>query len=167
MESDHGGRDGGKAAKPCRACPLSNPDFKSFMKTGPATPEKAKKPSKTPKVPPKPCPPDVDEIGRGSWTLLHTMSAYLPEDKLSEQQKSDVVNFMNIFSRIYPCTHCADDLKVDLVEAPPNKVETGKEFAQWMCQLHNKVNVKLGKPTFDCSKVYERWRDGYPDGSCD
>ena len=25
-----------------------------------------------------------------------------------------------------------------LVEAPPNKVETGKEFAQWMCQLHNK-----------------------------
>ena len=35
-------------------------------------------------------------------------------DKLSEQQKSDVVNFMNIFSRIYPCTHCADDLKVDL-----------------------------------------------------
>ena len=114
MESDHGGRDGGRAAKPCRACPLSNPDFKSFMKTGPATPEKAKKPSKTPKVPPKPCPPDVDEIGRGSWTLLHTMSAYLPEDKLSEQQKSDVVNFMNIFSRIYPCTHCADDLKVDL-----------------------------------------------------
>ena len=117
--------------------------------------------------PKEPCPPDVNEIGRGSWTLLHTMSVYLPENKLSEKQKSDVVNFMNIFSRIYPCSYCADDLKVDLIESPPNKVETGKDFAQWMCQLHNKVNVKLGKPTFDCSKVYERWRDGYPDGSCD
>ena len=86
MESDHGGRDGGRAAKPCRACPLSNPDFKSFMKTGPANPEKAKKPSKMPKVPPKPCPPDVDEIGRGSWTLLHTMSAYLPEGAVHKQR---------------------------------------------------------------------------------
>ena len=86
MESDHGGREVGRAAKPCRACPLSNPDFKSFMKTGPANPEKAKKPSKTPKVPPKPCPPDVNEIGRGSWTLLHTMSAYLPEGAVHKQR---------------------------------------------------------------------------------
>ena len=148
---------GSRGDKPCRACT----DFKSFMKTGPAP---AKKPEKTPK---KPCPPDVNEIGRGSWTLLHTMSVYLPENQLSEEQKSDVSNFMNILSRIYPCTFCADDLKIDLKESPPTKVETGKEFAQWMCKLHNKVNVKLGKPTFDCSKVYERWRDGYPDGSCD
>ena len=87
MESDHGGRaDGSRAAKPCRACPLSNPDFKSFMKTGPGTQEKAKKPSKTPKVPPKPCPPDVNEIGRGSWTLLHTMSAYLPEGAVHKRR---------------------------------------------------------------------------------
>ena len=65
-------------------------------------------------------------------------------------------------SRTYPCFHCADDLKKDLKEDPP-KVQTGKEYAQWLCQLHNKVNVKLGKPEFDCSKVYDRWRDG----SCD
>ena len=143
------------------------PDFKSFMKVGPKPKEK---PTSTKDPEPKeskPCPPDVNEIGRGSWTLLHTMSVYLPENQLSEEQKSDVSNFMNILSRIYPCTFCADDLKIDLKESPPTKVETGKEFAQWMCKLHNKVNVKLGKPTFDCSKVYERWRDGYPDGSCD
>ena len=29
------------------------------------------------------------------------------------------------------------------------------------------VNEMLGKPTFDCSKVFERWRDGPADGSCD
>ena len=54
----------------------------------------AKKESK-----PKECPPDVNEIGRGSWTLLHTMSVYLPENELSAQQKSDVSNFMSILSR--------------------------------------------------------------------
>ena len=25
----------------------------------------------------------------------------------------------------------------------------------------------LGKPEFDCSKVFQRWRDGWADGSCD
>ena len=54
-------------------------------------------PKKETKV--KECPPDVNEIGRGSWTLLHTMSVYLPENELSTQQKSDVKNFMSILSR--------------------------------------------------------------------
>ena len=40
-------------------------------------------------------------------------------------------------------------------------------FSQWMCRLHNDVNKRIGKPVFDCSKVDERWRDGWKDGSCD
>jgi len=149
MEYDHKG-------KPCRACS----DFKSWMKTG----QKAK--NKTIPKPTKPCPPDVNEIGRSSWTLLHTMSVYLPEKELSEQQKTDASQLMSILSRSYPCNHCAEDLKQDLKDDPP-KVQTGKQFAHWLCQLHNKVNVKLGKPEFDCSQTYKRWRDGYSDGSCD
>lgn len=145
---DYGGHD----KKPCKACT----DFKSFMKVGP----------QKPKANPKPCPPDVNEIGNGTWTLLHTMSVYLPESKLSETQKSDAKTFMSILSRNYPCSHCAEDLRRDLKEIPP-KVETGKDFAEWMCQLHNKVNVKLGKKVFDCSQVYQRWKDGYPDRTCD
>lgn len=44
---------------------------------------------------------------------------------------------------------------------------TRASFSQWLCRLHNEVNRKLGKPDFDCSKVDERWRDGWKDGSCD
>ena len=40
-------------------------------------------------------------------------------------------------------------------------------LSQWFCRLHNSVNVRLGKPEFDCSRVDERWRDGWKDGSCD
>jgi len=36
-----------------------------------------------------------------------------------------------------------------------------------MCEAHNMVNRKLEKPLFDCSKVNERWRDGWADGHCD
>lgn len=44
---------------------------------------------------------------------------------------------------------------------------TRASLTQWLCRLHNEVNRKLGKPDFDCSKVDERWRDGWKDGSCD
>ena len=33
--------------------------------------------------------------------------------------------------------------------------------------MHNEVNRRIGKKEFDCSKVDERWRDGWKDGSCD
>jgi len=49
---------------------------------------------------------------------------------------------------------------------PPN-ISSQKSFAKWMCEVHNMVNRKLEKPLFDCSKVNERWRDGWADGHCD
>jgi FAD-linked sulfhydryl oxidase len=33
--------------------------------------------------------------------------------------------------------------------------------------MHNEVSRKIGKAEFDCSKVDERWKDGWKDGSCD
>ena len=41
------------------------------------------------------------------------------------------------------------------------------DLAKWMCETHNEVNERLGKPAFDCFKVNERWLDGWKDGSCD
>lgn len=52
-------------------------------------------------------------------------------------------------------------LKVD----PPD-VSSQEKLSQWLCRLHNRVNVKVGKPEFDCSKVNERWKYGWKDGSC-
>lgn len=48
----------------------------------------------------------------------------------------------------------------------PIVATSSTELSQWLCRLHNKVNVKVGKPEFDCKKVNERWRDGWLDGSC-
>ena len=40
-------------------------------------------------------------------------------------------------------------------------------LSKWFCDIHNEVNVRLDKKTFDCTKVMERWKDGWQDGSCD
>ncbi|CAG9770495.1 unnamed protein product [Ceutorhynchus assimilis] len=111
------------------------------------------------------CPLDKDELGRSAWGLIHTMAATYPQTP-SQTQKCEMRTFFNVFAKFYPCPHCSEDLQEELKIEPP-KVENPEQLSQWLCRLHNKVNVKLGKEIFDCSKVNERWRDGWKDGSCD
>jgi len=163
------------SGKPCRACN----DFQQWMKEGPS--EKDKDKENAARSPPQDsalepdqsvtdhkagvCPPGRGELGASSWALLHSVAAYFPAQP-SPGQQEEAAQFMHLFSKLYPCHECAEDLKKDLAEEPP-KVSSSAEFSQWMCELHNKVNLKLGKPVFVCSKVFQRWRDGWSDGSCD
>lgn len=111
------------------------------------------------------CPVDREELGRSSWKLLHTMAAYYPDKPTSEEQR-DMKQFFSLFARFYPCRDCADDLQEKLKREPP-PTQNRSVLSQWLCQVHNEVNVKLGKPQFDCTLLDQRWKDGWKDGSCD
>jgi len=62
--------------------------------------------------------------------------------------------------------HFQDDFQKS-VAANPIQVGSRKKLSQWLCDRHNEVNEKLNKPKFDCSKVFERWLEGPPNGKCD
>lgn len=110
------------------------------------------------------CPANRKEVGRATWAFLHTMAAYYPENPTDAQQK-EMHDFMLALGRVYPCGYCADRTSEEMVVNPP-RTQNQTVFAQWMCEIHNEVNERLGKPVFDCSKVGERWKYGPPDGSC-
>ncbi|XP_041363908.1 FAD-linked sulfhydryl oxidase ALR-like [Gigantopelta aegis] len=142
--------------KPCRSCT----DFKTWMKLkGKSTEGKAidEKHLST-------CPLDKNELGRNTWSFLHTMAGYYPRTP-SVQEKLNMTQFMQLFAQFYPCDYCAKDMRNDLKRSPPD-VSSQDNFSQWLCRLHNTVNKKLGKSEFDCRQVNERWRDGWKDGSC-
>ncbi|KAL3463039.1 ERV/ALR sulfhydryl oxidase domain-containing protein [Aspergillus heterothallicus] len=155
-----------KDGKPCRTC-TSAAAWRNLTKQAKANPSSATAPTRT--YPRKECPPDVEELGRSTWTLLHSMSATYPE-KANAEQQTEMRGFLKLLSKLYPCWVCADDFRTWMAEpSGKNEPKLGgrKEFGNWMCEAHNEVNRKLGKKEFDCRFWEERWRTGWKDGRCD
>lgn len=121
-------------------------------------------PATTP-ILPADCPPDVEALGRSSWTLLHSITATYPATP-TPQLQSETKTFLSTFGKLYPCWVCAEDFQDWMTKHTP-RVSSREEFGTWMCEAHNAVNVKLGKQTFDCNRWEERWRTGWKDGRCD
>ncbi|KAK7590272.1 hypothetical protein V9T40_001885 [Parthenolecanium corni] len=145
--------------KPCRACS----DFKSWSAASnsifhPLFQDESKKKEVE-------CPLNKSELGNQTWGFLHTMAAYFP-DKPSTDDQRDMAQFLRLFSKFYPCPTCARDF-TKLIEKEPPRTSSQTELKHWLCWAHNQVNKKLGKPKFDCSKLDERWKYGWKDGSCD
>ncbi|KAK6199201.1 ERV/ALR sulfhydryl oxidase domain-containing protein [Scheffersomyces amazonensis] len=104
-------------------------------------------------------PPDVSELGRSSWTLLHSIAATYPENPSTKEQQ-DLKQFVKLFGNFYPCWFCRDDF-VKYIDKNEPKVETQDNFGKWLCEAHNEVNVKLGKPKFNCNLWKQRWKNGW------
>lgn len=170
----------GPDGKPCRTCTSvsswfamakgqtssKSPGAITSASTSPAATTASATTSSFPELPSN-CPPDVEQLGRSSWTLLHAITGNYPA-RPSPQLQADTRRFMYTFSKLYPCWTCAEDFQRWLAEdknAP--RVSSRDEFGRWMCEAHNAVNEKLGKNQFDCNKWEERWRTGWKDGSCD
>jgi mitochondrial FAD-linked sulfhydryl oxidase len=118
-------------------------------------------------VRPENCPPDVEQLGRATWTFLHTTAAYYPE-RPTPNQRVNMLTLLRSLPTLYPCSHCATHLGEDLKDHPPD-VSGRLGLSRWLCERHNEVNERLGKPLFNCTlpKLDERWKDGPKDGSCD
>jgi FAD-linked sulfhydryl oxidase len=116
-------------------------------------------------TPPAECPPDGEQLGRATWTFLHTTAAYYPE-RPTPYQRANMLGLLRALPILYPCSHCASHLAETMQGHPPD-VSGRAGLSRWLCERHNDVNERLGKEVFDCDGVDERWRDGPPDGSCD
>ena len=97
-----------------------------------------------------------EELGRATWLFLHTLAAQYPEDP-TRQQARDARDLVSIMTRAYPCAECAAHFEEVVRRVPPD-VSSGAAFRRWTCEVHNEVNLRLGKPEFDCSRVEERWQ---------
>ncbi|KAF2027235.1 mitochondrial FAD-linked sulfhydryl oxidase-like protein ERV1 [Setomelanomma holmii] len=150
----------GPDGKPCRTCT----DVKSWFAMTGTKPKKSTAAAAMPTIP-SDCPPDIETLGRSSWTLLHSITATYPVEP-TPQLQTETKSFLTTFGKLYPCWHCAEDFQTWMSKNTP-QVSSRSEFGTWMCEAHNAVNEKLGKEKFDCTRWEERWRTGWKDGRCD
>ncbi|KAG1765767.1 ERV/ALR sulfhydryl oxidase domain-containing protein [Suillus occidentalis] len=158
----------GPDGKPCKICtafrnwrPTTHKKSTSEMMAALASGTGFRSPATLPAH----CPPDVEALGRATWTFLHATAAYYPT-RPTTHQRANMLNLIHALPVLYPCTHCAKDFGDRMKECPPD-VSSRERLSRWFCERHNEVNEKLGKELFDCAKVDERWKDGPLDGSCD
>ncbi|CAB9507956.1 linked sulfhydryl oxidase ALR [Seminavis robusta] len=104
------------------------------------------------------CPPTKNALGTNSWSLLHSMAAWYPERPTPSEQTM-MQQFFTSLARFYPCTWCAQDFQQSIQEKPI-QTASREDLCIWLCEQHNIVNKKLGKPIFKCDikGLDERWR---------
>jgi FAD-linked sulfhydryl oxidase len=171
----------GPDGKPCKIC-TSSRDWKTLLKTSASTSSSTASKAgasaaaggvslvgaaQLTETTQKDCPADVEQLGRATWTFLHTAAAYYPLSP-TPAHRTHMFNLLSALPTLYPCGVCADHLREEVRKFPP--VVDGREgLSRWLCERHNEVNGRLGKEKFDCSlkRLNERWKDGPTDGSCD
>merc|ERR1712224_507770 len=128
------------------------------MGTSSPTTKNTKQPLKPSESSQYECPPSSSELGTGSWKLLHSMAAWYPEHPSHDDQIA-MKGFMETLAKFYPCTYCAEDFQEN-IQKKPIQTESRTSLCQWLCEQHNDVNAKLGKPIFPCDmkSLDERWR---------
>ncbi|KAI8821740.1 ERV2 protein-like protein [Fimicolochytrium jonesii] len=98
------------------------------------------------------------ELGRAAWRVLHTMAGKFPEEPTEDEQTA-MRDYIYLFARLYPCGDCARHFAQILTALPPD-VTSRATISQWACEAHNKVNERLRKAVFDCTRVNEEWKCG-------
>ena len=94
------------ADKDCTVCT----DFKDWM-SGQSKQSQQKRPvAKKAEEQVLECPLYRDQLGRATWSLLHTMAAYYPPNP-SESQQTSMQSFIQTFSQFFPCHECAEDFQ--------------------------------------------------------
>ena len=89
------------------------------------------------------------EIGRMTWSLLHTITAQ-QDDSLSASTRDDLAQFLTLMGQFFPCAECRRHFSKTLQRSPPSKLGPhAADFQQWICRAHNIVNKFKDKPRFD------------------
>ncbi len=103
--------------------------------------------------------PTKEELGRSSWTLIHTMAANYPQTPTHDQQ-TQAKSFFTALGSLYPCPLCRDHFDRYIAVNPPD-VSTREKLLLWTCEAHNEVNRRKGKRVFPCTvtALDKRWGD--------
>jgi hypothetical protein len=82
--------------------------------------------------------------GPSAWRFLHAVSFAYP-DSPDEQQRQAAKDLFQSLRQLIPCGDCCGHYCTEIQSHPP-QVQSRDALSRWLVDLHNRVNVRLGKP---------------------
>lgn len=108
--------------------------------------------------------------GPPGWLFLHCITYGYPyvinnDNDTHKNKKNDYENFFYYLGKVLPCKYCRDSY-LDFIKENPIKdnLNSRDKLTNWLYDIHNKVNYKLGVPKCqipkynDMNEVYESYR---------
>jgi hypothetical protein len=94
------------------------------------------------------------------WMTIHTTCMGFPFDKPTKIQKSNYKRFFKSMGDVLPCGLCRTSYKKFLKEIPLNTkvLSSRKNLFIWSCEIHNKVNKKLGCKIFTKKQMIKKYK---------
>lgn len=95
------------------------------------------------------------------WFSLHSISFNYPL-KPTENDRNYYRNFFNNLKEVIPCSVCKKNYIRHLTEHPINNyLNNRKSIVYWVIDMHNMVNVEIGKKIYSYDKVIKKYEDVY------
>jgi len=95
--------------------------------------------------------------GPSAWTTFHYWTFGYPEVTTAEE-RNNYTAFFESFGNTIPCQSCRLHFQSLLKDYPPEKFMTSRsDLIHWGIFMHNKVNLRLGKPTMTPEEVFHMY----------
>lgn len=103
-------------------------------------------------------PKDPASWGSSFWVTAHTVAAAFPLDP-TETDKNKFKAYFDSFEFVLPCTECRENWSSVLEKRPLIQAALTSRIAlcRWVLDVHNLVNEKLGKKTFNWKQLTSRF----------
>lgn len=94
--------------------------------------------------------------GPSSWKFLHYVTLSYP-DKPEDSDKTKMYNFFMMVKDVLPCEKCTYNFNEHIIKYPlTNDILSSRyTFINWLMNIHNEVNISLGKPTITYDQLTE------------
>jgi len=84
--------------------------------------------------------------GPAAWKFLHTVTFMYPDNPNLEEQTA-AENLFQSLRKLLPCERCRTHYEEEISLSPPN-VSSKVNLSKWLVDMHNRVNVRLGKTVY-------------------
>lgn len=99
--------------------------------------------------------------GPPAWTFLHSITMTFPE-RPCELEKQFYKNFFKNLGNVLPCSKCQEHYNKHLLNMPLDEhINSRRELVEWLIELHNQVNISLGKRTYSYDEVMQIYYEKY------